>query len=332
MLPAAADEGRGPTQSRAIAAERLTSLEEAIGNERELLGSLRDDFLADEASEGRVHDELEVTALIDSATGAAALHLPGVEMDALHVQEARDGDSVQAMALGAESHNVDTGSDARGGGRGMGWAGGPSATGYLLDRSGSLRLTRTHDADLNADFSSYDHFVETWYWKYVLPESKESTAYTSSYRSNSDFWAYSRRGIADGASNAYHLRDLTIRSRPWGGTSSRIRNYIDRLPATGTSTCTSAGSLSFSYGGFGVSLPVSTCQNTQGVNNTSVPLEFGTDWSGSTASKVGVEAMVNIRSVEGQVPTMADYIWAEFYGCNTYYCNKDYIKWNDTGW
>lgn len=315
---------------RAIPSEALTTLDDSHGSVRQRLITLRDELLADEAAHGRLHDTRGLRAYMDTQTGATAVHSTGIALEDVHVAAGNDSALAETVGIGATTRpNLIAPHLSR---QAVGWSGRPQPAGYRLHDEGRLRLTVSHDPDITARWSSRSHLVETWYWKYEMPEHRESEAFTPSYRKDSDFWAYARRGTAASADASYRLLDLTIRSRPWAGTAHRIRSYIDILPVATLMNCPTGTTLGFNYAGLGVSIPVTTCGRVQQVNNISHPLEFGTDWNGSTSNRVSIESLASIRSRAGQEPVMADYIWAEFRMCAAWCPPSEYVRWDDSGW
>jgi hypothetical protein len=210
----------------------------------------------------------------------------------------------------------------------IGFAAAPSYSQYVLDSAGYHTVTATNDADIKIGGTT--NFLESWYWKYSLPEAKEAASFSSSLRSGADFYVYARRGIADAKSSGTDLVDLTIRARPWGGTSGHFKQMLGNAPGGTETSCTELGAIGFGYGPASVKIPRTNCSSVAGVTSTNSLFEFGADWDGDTATQIAIEAIASYRVAEGYVPSFADYIWATF-DPGVFSSNKD-VKWTDTGW
>jgi hypothetical protein len=210
----------------------------------------------------------------------------------------------------------------------IGFAATPSYSAYVEDAAGFHTVTATNDADIKIGGTT--NFVESWYWKYELPESKEAASFGSSLRSGTDFWVYARRGLADAKSSGTSLVDLTVRARPWGGTSGNFKQMLGNAPGGTETTCAEVGTIGFGYGPASVKIPRSNCASVTGVTSTGSAYEFGADWDGDTSSQIGIEAIGSFRVKEGYTPSFADYIWATF-DPGVLSSNKE-VKWTDTGW
>jgi hypothetical protein len=127
------------------------------------------------------------------------------------------------------------------------------------------------------------------------------------------------------------MDDLTIRSRPWGGTSGNFKGLIAKHPTSTSSSCTSTGNLEFAAGPYSVEIPQNNCSNVSGLTSTGSSLEFGSDWNGSSQGAVAIEAIAGYKVAEGKIPSFADYIWANFWTVTAGYPDTP-VKWTDTGW
>lgn len=210
----------------------------------------------------------------------------------------------------------------------IGFAASPSYSEYVQSSSGYHTVTASNDADIK--IGGTVNYLESWYWKYVLPEGKESASFNGTMRSGSDFYVYARRGIADAKSSGTDLVDLTIRSRPWGGTSGNVKKMLNSAPGGTVTSCADQGAIGFGYGPASVKIPRSNCASVTGVTSTGSAFEFGADWDGDTTDQIAIEAIASYQTVEGKVPSWADYIWATF-DPGLLSSNKE-VKWTDTGW
>jgi hypothetical protein len=300
----------------------LQRAERFSGDQRRRMDAVENEFIARKAQLGRLLDTRQVETFTTAGAQVIAVADASLVVDSINVGTYKDAaGGVAAQAFGAEIHEEDGSAASTASTPTIGFAGSPSTTGYQLVSSKTL--------ELKPKVGDWTQKVITDYWKYKLPENLESSAFSSTYRSNSDFWAYARRGLGDSADKP-RLVDLTVRSRPWAGTASRFRNIIDKAPTGTTTACTSNGTIGFSYAGQGVQIPYNNCSSVKGVTSTSSALEFGADWDGNTTDPQTVEAIASVRVVAGQTPSWADYIWASFTNnpAGGYY---DY-KWADSGW
>ena len=304
------------------AGKSLQKSDRFSGDLRRRMDDAENGFIARRAQLGRLLDTRQVEAFADTSTEVIAVADASLVIDSINVgtYENADGD-VAGQGFGAEIHEDTAAAPSVAASPVIGFAGSPSTNGYQLVSNKTL--------ELKPKVGDWTQKVITDYWKYKLPDNKESPAFSSSYRSNSDFWAYARRGLGDSADKP-RLVDLTIRSRPWGGTASRMRNVIDKAPTGTTTACTNTGTIGFSYSGASVNIPYNNCSSVKGVTSTSSSLEFGADWDGNTTNPQTVEAIASVRTVAGQTPSWADYIWASFTN-NPAGGNVDY-KWTDSGW
>lgn len=299
------------------------------GELREQLDTAKVDYLDFAARQGRPADARSVSAFTDP-TSTVVLAVGGdTVVDTISVGTV-DG---VARGLGVETHESGTGSTAAA--PVMGFAGDPSVDGYRMAAAGSHIVTVADDADVKPT-QHYTNYVKSWYWKYELPEGSESKAYDSGERSGADFWVYARRGDANagGANSDIYssiMDDLTIRARPWGGTSGNFKKMIGRLPVSSTNSCTSSGNLEFNAGPYSVAIPQTNCSNVTGLTSTSSSFEFGADWNGKSQGAVSIEALASFKVAEGKVPSFADYIWMNFYTVTAGY-PVGTVKWTDSGW
>ncbi|MFI1994513.1 hypothetical protein [Actinoplanes sp. NPDC020271] len=299
------------------------------GNLRKKLETAKTDYLDFAARHGRSLDARGVSAFTDPASKVVLAVGEGTVIDKVNVGTV-DG---KARGVGVESHEAGNTSTAQA--PVMGFAGDPTTDGYKMVAANSHIVTVADDADVQPT-SHYTNYVKSWFWKYELPEGSEVNAFSSTERSGSDFFVYARRGDANpGGANAdlYSsvMDDLTIRARPWGGTSGNFKKMISRLPVSTTNSCTSSGSLEVSAGPYSVEIPQNNCSNVTGLTSTSSPYEFGADWNGKTQGAVSIEAIASFKVAEGKVPSFADYIWMNFYTVTAGY-PVGTVKWTDTGW
>lgn len=305
----------------------LRTADQVTGDLRRAMTESRDEYLDKSARNGRVRDARSVATFADPSGTVVVAAGVGSAVDSIDVGTYRDsGDTVIAQGFAARVHESAGRPGAAAGAPAIGFAGVPTTTGYLL--------VNNDDVVMHPVLRNTAQYMHSYWWKYEMPEGLEQDAFNPSYRAGMDFWIYVRRGIADGQGQGiwpYNIRlvDLTVRSRPWGGTAWRINKMIDHAPTGSSGSCTDSGSIGFSYAGAGVTIPLSNCQSVNGLSNVSQPFEFGADWNGVTDQQQAVEAIASVRSVEGQIPTWADYIWAAFDvadGVQTAY------RWTDTGW
>jgi hypothetical protein len=300
----------------------LKKAEKFTGDQRRRMNDVESEFIARRAQLGRLLDTRQVETFTSPGAQVIAVADTSLVIDSINIGTYKDTDgTVAGQGFGAEIHEESGSAPSTPTTPTIGFAGNPSTTGYQLVSNKTL--------ELKPKVGDWTQKVITDYWKYKLPENLESAAFAPAYRTNSDFWAYARRGLGDSADKP-RLVDLTVRSRPWGGTSSRFRNVIDKAPTGTTTACTSTGTIGFTYAGHGVQIPYNNCYAVKGVTSTSSALEFGADWDGNTTDPQTVEAIASVRVVAGQTPSWADYIWASFTNnpAGGYY---DY-KWADSGW
>ncbi|MGK5680157.1 hypothetical protein [Actinoplanes sp. URMC 104] len=287
----------------------------------------KSDYVTWSARQGRTLDSKKVETVADPTGSVIASSSVGTVIDGLNVGRYAGGYG-QAAAAGLITHEAGTATTTAAGPV-IGFAGAPSYSGYQLSNSGGITITTSVNSAINFKYDV--QYLRSEFWKYVLPEAGEKPAFTDSQRSGADFWAYARRGIADAKGTGKNLDDLTVRSRPWGGTSGNFKNMIDYAPVGSANTCGSGASIGFSYGGASISIPTSNCSKVKGITSRSSSLEMGADWDGHTSDQQAVEALSTYRVNEGYTPQFADYIWATFSDWAHSGVTAD-IKWTDTGW
>lgn len=345
-LPTWAEENQQPIEHRDVVyQDQLIGEQEASSEELQRLNSSKDEFIDSAMRRGSLTDTQEVEVLLDSEHDIVVAFNQGQAIDMLDVRRAEVDGEVVARAFGVATHEIaDEGDDESPdivNGSGFGFSGAdPTFNGWVLtlpngNRERCLVLTPNHDPDVRPDVGRNNHYVETCYWKYYLPENLQPAAFAG--HTTNDWWSYARRGVAGGA-NGYTMDDLTIRSRPWGGTAARINGFETRIPSgADQTTCQQGPTLSASYGGFGISVPITNCQGTRGVWVPAAK-EWGTDWDGRTNGRIGIESLGVVRTVESPAPSFADYIFASFIGCFVegplphVSCYRDNVRWTDTGW
>ncbi|GIE33970.1 hypothetical protein Ait01nite_070150 [Actinoplanes italicus] len=326
--PAAAAEGT-VVQGKVDRYDRsaLRPAETATGDLRQRMSAARTAFVQDNARRGSNVDTRAVETFTDPSARVIVAAGNGEVVDGIDIGTA-DG---YLAGVGIRSHEGNTTTTTAAAPPVIGFAGEPDPTGYQRAASGSHVVTVGDDPDLAIPGGSLVNHVKSWYWKYSLAESKESDVFTASERSGSDFWVYARRGDADGRTSDLQgaaLVDLTIRSRPWGGTSGNFKQLQSRVPFGAAPNCVSGGNLEISFGVYKVVMPQSSCQTVKGATNVS-SYEFGADWDGSTFNLTTIEAMAAYKVKEGYTPSFADYIWASF---NIGPMGRKDVKWTDTGW
>ncbi|MFI1994514.1 hypothetical protein [Actinoplanes sp. NPDC020271] len=290
---------------------------------RRKMDTAKSDFVESHARRGRNVDSRTVDVYTDPAQSVIV---------AAGADEAVDGidlgtvDGVH-VAAGVRTHQTGVVTNPAASAV-VGFAGAPTYSEYVQDGSGYHTVTATNDADIK--IGGTVNFLESWYWKYVLPEAKEANSFGSAMRSGSDFYVYARRGIADAKSSGTSLVDLTIRSRPWGGTSGNLKKMLYSAPGGSATSCSEQGAIGVGYGPASVKIPRSNCASVTQVTSTGSAFEFGADWDGDTSDQIAIEAIASYQAVEGKVPSFADYIWATF-DPGLLSSNKD-VKWTDTGW
>lgn len=150
-----------------------------------------------------------------------------------------------------------------------------------------------------------------------------------------DRWAYDRWGTGVPA-GGWKPTEVTLRSRPWSGTLSRLRQFNDYWPRGGGNVCPGGNPVaSIGYGGFSASIPISQCQVTTVDPNASA-FSMMSKWLSpsivsSTTAKSSDFAVI-LSTTQGQTLTMADYIWTSYLppwsACRTCYVTA----WRDSGW
>jgi hypothetical protein len=298
------------------------------GKLRQKMDTAKVDYLDLAARHGQTVDARTVSVFTDPASSVVLAVGPDTVVDRVNVGTV-DG---VARGVGVETHEAGSGSTASA--PVMGFAGEPTTDGFRMAAAGSHIVTKADDADIQPT-QHYTNYLKSWYWKYELPESSEQTGY-GALRSGSDFWVYARRGDANaGGANgdlySSYLDDLTIRARPWGGTSGNFKQILAKAPTGTSSACSSKGTVEITAGPYSVELPQNNCSNVVGLTSVNSPFEFGADWSGSTQGAVSIEAIASFRVVEGRIPSFADYIWADFWTVTAGYPHGS-VKWTDTGW
>jgi hypothetical protein len=296
------------------------------GELRSRLDSAKLNYVDRRAKQGLLLDVKRVDAVTDAAASVVAVAEDTTVIDSIDVGSYKTTDDVEvAQGFGAQIHDEAPGSASVSAAHpALGFAGAPSYTGYQLVGQKSLELHPTaYGVKQN---------VITDYWKYKLPDAKETAAFGAAYRANSDFFVYARRGTGDAQGTGKRLVDLTVRSRPWGGTAGNQRNIIAKAPVGTSQQCTSTGTIGFEYKGASISLPYNNCSAVKGVTTTSSTLEFGADWDGRTGDPQTVEAIASVRAVAGTTPSWADYIWASFTNLPTQVIDYSDYKWTDSGW
>jgi hypothetical protein len=295
----------------------------ATGMLRRKMDTAEADYIESRARHGSNVDSRAVDVFTDPreaviiATGADTA-IDGIDVGTI------DG---KTAGVGVRTHN--TGASASGAATSvLGFAAPPTYSQYVQDTSGSYTVTATNDADIKIDGTV--NFLQSWYWKYVLPESKEADSFTSTMRSGSDFYVYARRGIADAKTSGTDLVDLTIRSRPWGGTSGNFKQMLNSLPGGTATSCADQGAIGFGYGPASVKIPRTNCASVTGTTSSGSVYEFGADWDGDSDAQTAIEAIASYRVNEGYVPSWADYIWATF-DPGLLSSNRE-VKWTDSGW
>jgi hypothetical protein len=318
--------------SSASAAEQETVIGQITRYERGVLrpvgavtGSLhqkmtaaRNNLLQNNARRGSNVDARSVSLFTDPGSKVIVASTDANAVDGIDIGLV---DGVVA-GMGLRTHDSDAGS-AVATAPVIGFAGGPSSVGFRQNKTDSHEVTRADDGDLSSNF------LQSWFWKFSLDEARESTYIGAAERANSDFWIYARRGEADAQASGHKLVDLTIRARPWGGTSGNFKNMIDNAPAGTSTSCSDNGAIGVGFGQAGVTLPLTTCSSVSGVTSSN-GFEFGADWDGRTQNQIGVEAVASYKVKEGYTPAFADYIWATF-DPGLFGSNKE-VKWSDTGW
>jgi len=294
---------------------------------RQAMSGAQAKYIDDAARLGRRLDTVQVSALADPTGSVVVTTAETDAVDGLDVVSFESpGGAKVATGTGIQTHETGKAS-VRNSAPIVGFAGVPSTSGYVLVSNGGVTVNSVPIIGGTAQY------LRSEYWKYQLPESLEAASFSSSYRSNSNFFIYARRGIADARPNPRILVDLTVRSRAWDRTESRIKNAIDNAPVGSSNSCTDRGMIGFYYGAAGVEIPLSNCQATHGLSTLCQRrFEFGADWDGRTGSQQAVEAIQSIRSVAGQTPTWADYIWASFAIDPVAFGNYRDAKWSDPGW
>lgn len=324
-LPAAASPSPQPvtgtvTRYQSAALRPVTSM---TGTLRQKMDVARADYVESRARHGSNLDTRTVSVVTDPEQTAIVAAGADEVVDGIDVGTVNGAN----IGVGVRTHLSDQTAKKRAVPV-IGFAAAPSTSGYVEDHEGFHTVTAANDADIK--IGGTVNFVENWYWKYVLPENKEAASFGSAMRSGSDFWIYARRGLGDAKSSGTNLVDLTVRSRPWGGTAGNFKQMIDNAPGGTATSCAELGAIGFGYGPASVKIPRSTCTSVTGVTSTNSPYEFGADWDGKTTAQIGVEAIASYRVNEGYTPSFADYIWATF-DPGVLSSNKD-VKWADTGW
>ncbi|GIE33971.1 hypothetical protein Ait01nite_070160 [Actinoplanes italicus] len=287
---------------------------------RRQMTATRDAFVQNNARRGALLDASQVALLTDPA---ARVIVASTDVEAI---DGIDIGTVDGRVAGVGLRTHESGAAASGASVPViGFAAGPSAVGFKQDKSGNHLVKSADDSDISSNF------LQSWWWKFTLEESRESTYLTAAERSGSDFWIYARRGEAQAKASGHYLVDLTIRSRPWGGTRGNFKEMVDNAPSGTSTSCSDNGAIGVGFAQAGVTIPRTTCSSISGLGTVGdSAYEFGADWGGDTRNQIGIEALGSFKVKEGYVPSFADYIWATF-DPGVFSSNKD-VRWNDTGW
>ena len=158
--------------------------------------------------------------------------------------------------------------------------------------------------------------------------------------STRDLWVYNRWGTAkargDGIIHQYSVKELTLRSKPWSGTKSRVAGLRDYWPSTSSEVCPGGQpSLSFSVGAFSATMGQNCNHHDTFADANSFELQ--TSWKGQADSTVGTDGGIALETWAGETLVMADYFWAtfadEYYDwLGTYHDDKDTLSAYDSGW
>lgn len=313
------------TPSEGEAQKLVTRMESVPGSAFRQTGNTkaREDaareFLNDSARQGRLLDRRSVRSAVSPAHGSVAWDGSEVIDEVRIVTATKPGsDEVAAQALGMKvGHGPEEapyGAAQAAQGLGM------SALSNVTNggRQGGHCSTYTH---------SVGHKFTTCWEKWKLVESSETR----------DHWVYNRWGTAqargDGFLHKYSVKELTLRSRPWSGTKSRVAALVDYWPSSPSGQCSNGASTTISYGIFSATLPFNSCSATNTFANANT-FELESKWQGNAESTAGNNAAIALQTWAGQVLEMADYTWATFGDFDTIggYTTEDNLWAYDAGW
>jgi hypothetical protein len=158
--------------------------------------------------------------------------------------------------------------------------------------------------------------------------------------STRDMWVYNRWGTAkargDGYIHQYSIKELTLRSKPWSGTKSRVANLVDYWPSTPGEVCPGGqASLSIGVGVFSAKMG-QHCNHHDTFANANT-FELQTTWTGNAPTTIGTDGAIALETWAGETLVMADYFWAKFVDSYadffaTQHVDYDYLFAYDSGW
>jgi hypothetical protein len=177
---------------------------------------------------------------------------------------------------------------------------------------------------------SVGHKVTSCYEKWKVYEGSNTV----------DSWVYNRWGTAqargDGLIHQYSVKELTLRSKPWSGTKSRVKVMSDYWPHDSSEVCPGSwASLGISVGPFSATLPQRcSTHDTFADGNT---FELRTSWNGDADNTAGIDGAIALDTWAGETLVMADYFWADFSDeyndiFGTYHIDHDKLWAYDSGW
>ena len=309
------------------AVEPVTSLE-TIDASQELVGpSAKRDrdvtrtYLDDMARRGRLVDGASVDVGV-TADGDTAAWDGDYAFDQVRIVSAADSNTGRdlGVAIGVKTEDVDDGQPYGA----VTTTPGLGMDGFTSYQNGSSKGhgcgTWTHEVG---------HQVTSCYEKWKVNEGS----------STRDMWVYNRWGTAkargDGYIHQYSIKELTLRSKPWSGTKSRVANLVD-WPSTSSEVCPGGqGSLTISAGAFSATMGQNCNQHDTFANANTFELQ--TTWEGDAPTTVGTDGAIALETWAGETLVMADYFWAKFADSYvdifaTQHVDYDYLYAYDSGW